>query len=53
MTVKKQYQKPEIRKIKLAPEECCITGCKTTAGTSKSGNNCHKTGACKNNAAGS
>lgn len=53
MTVKKQYRKPEIRKIKLAPEECCITGCKTTTGSAKSGRTCRKTGACVNSAAGS
>ena len=53
MTVKKSYRKPEVRRIKLAPEECCIAGCKTASGTAKSNQRCHKTGACANNAVGS
>ncbi|MBU0605105.1 MAG: hypothetical protein KKH77_02320 [Candidatus Omnitrophica bacterium] len=53
MTVKKQYRKPEIRKIRLAPEECCITGCKTATGPDKSNRRCRKTGSCGNNAPGS
>jgi hypothetical protein len=53
MAAKKSYSKPEIRKIGLAPEECCITGCKTTAGTAKKNQKCHKAGACSSNRPGS
>ncbi len=30
--VKERYEKPEVRRIKLAPEEMAATGCKTARG---------------------
>jgi len=34
---KKLYQKPEIRRVKLAPQEAVLTACKTTFGGSAGG----------------
>jgi len=47
---KRSYKKPEICKVKLAPEEALIAGCKTNAGAignppaaTKCGGRCNKT----------
>jgi hypothetical protein len=33
MTAKKPYQKPEVKKVDLRPEEAVLTGCKNSSGT--------------------
>ncbi len=39
--MRKQYSKPEIRKIALEPQECLAAGCKTlTIGATGSGTSC-------------
>ena len=37
MAKKRVYQKPEIRRVQLAPEEAVLTACKTTFGGSAGG----------------
>jgi len=52
MEEKKSYQRPEIKRVNLVPEEAVLTGCKTAAGTAKSASRkCRST--CVSNLAGS
>jgi hypothetical protein len=37
---KKPYQKPEVRRVPLRPEEAVLGGCKTASGGAGSGNTC-------------
>ena len=54
MAVKKSYKKPEMKMVKLTPEEAVLAGCKNAAGTGRSGRRCTKSGAlCRNNQVGS
>lgn len=53
MAAKRQYQRPEIKKVKLTPEETVLQVCKTATGTAQSNRRCHQTGNCNNNATGS
>ncbi len=47
--MKKQYKKPEIKKVELKPEEAVLAGCKTaTFGSSKKNPfNCGRGSSCK------
>lgn len=49
---KKRYQKPAVKKVTLAPEECCVAGCKLVSGTAKAGRMCRSTNNCNNSSAG-
>jgi len=45
MTKKKYYQKPEVKKVALVPEEAVLVNCKTTSGTVKNAARC-RSGSC-------
>lgn len=54
MSEKKKYQKPEINKVKLAPEEAVLGGCKTLGTIRTAGGKCDNlAGQCLNRAQGS
>lgn len=50
--MKRKYQKPEVKKVKLAPKEAVLTACKVTMDWSASGNKCRESG-CINKVQGS
>ncbi|MBW2646539.1 MAG: hypothetical protein JRE23_10225 [Deltaproteobacteria bacterium] len=51
---KKEYRKPEIRKVRLAPEEAVLAACKAAGTARRQGNKCDNLqGACINRAQGS
>ena len=53
MKAKKSYQRPEIKKVNLVPQEAVLTICKAASGTAKNaGRTCRSTG-CINNTVGS
>lgn len=51
MAKKKLYRRPEIRRIKLAPEEAVLTACKVTfggpAGSAAERTKCNELDACQ------
>lgn len=49
--MKRRYQKPEVRKVKLVPAEAVLTGCKTQMNDRQRGSRCYPQ--CKNSAQGS
>jgi hypothetical protein len=51
---RKKYHKPEIRKVRLAPEEAVLAACKTAGVLRTKGSKCDNLqGGCINNAQGS
>jgi hypothetical protein len=51
---KKKYKKPEIRKVRLAPEEAVLAACKTAGTVRQQGAKCDNLqGACINKVQGS
>ncbi len=51
---KKEYRKPEIRKVRLAPEEAVLAACKTAGTLRRQGSKCDNLqGACINKFQGS
>lgn len=51
--MKKKYEKPQIREVKIIPEDATLSGCKKGAGAPGSGNkNCDHSG-CKTSVYGS
>lgn len=54
MNKKKEYEKPEIRKVRLAPEEAVLAACKELGTIRTQGNKCdNMMGTCINRAQGS
>ena len=51
--MKKLYKKPEIKKVKLTPEDAVLANCKGPTGSNKNSGRCRSAGNCKSNAAGS
>jgi hypothetical protein len=53
--MKKTYVKPQIKKVRLAPQEAVLTFCKNTGTSTKNaGRSCRSAGSsCVNNAVGS
>lgn len=45
---KKKYQTPQIKEVKLSPEDAVLTGCKTATGTAKT-KTCKGPTTCVNN----
>lgn len=43
---KKTYARPELKRIRLVPEEAILAGCKINRGTGPHGRNCRQTGPC-------
>ncbi len=50
--MRRAYEKPQIKKVKLTPQDAVLTGCKTTMNAAASGKRCSEAG-CVNKAAGS
>lgn len=50
--LKKAYHKPEIKQVKLVPEEAVLQFCKTTVGSFKGPGRCVSVGNCQNKAPG-
>ena len=50
--MKRKYQKPEVKKVKLAPEEAVLTACKVTMDWLGGSTKCREAG-CINKAQGS
>ena len=42
--MKKKYQKPKVKKVRLAPEEAVLTACKVTFDAQGGGNKCREAG---------
>lgn len=40
--MKKKYQKPEVKKVRLAPEEAVLTACKVTMDAAGGSNKCRE-----------
>ncbi len=53
MEKRKKYQKPEIEKVALTPDEAVLTFCKGDVGTNRSGGKCVSDASCRNKAIGS
>jgi hypothetical protein len=52
MEKRKQYQKPELKEVKLLPDEAVLAFCKG-AGTARGTRRCRTVGRCQNNRFGS
>lgn len=50
MSNKKSYSKPQIKKVKLIPEEAVLGGCKQAVGANKTAARCASAATCPNNA---
>jgi len=50
--MKRAYERPQIKKVKLTPQDAVLTGCKITLNGSAGGRKCDEMG-CVNKAAGS
>ena len=53
MNKKKNYQKPEIKKVALTPEEAVLAFCKAASGTNRSTGKCESDAKCTNRTIGS
>ena len=53
MNKKKNYQRPEIKKVALTPEEAVLTFCKAAGGTNRSVGKCETDAKCANRNPGS
>ena len=53
MSKKKNYQKPEIKKVALTPEEAVLTFCKAAIGGNRSVGKCQSAAKCTNKTPGS
>lgn len=50
---KRSYQKPQIKEVKLVPEEAVLLNCKAVTGANRAAPKCRSVSACTNLAAGS
>lgn len=50
--LKKAYHKPEIKQVKLVPEEAVLQFCKTTFGLERTDGKCRTASNCQNKALG-
>jgi hypothetical protein len=50
---KRSYQKPQIKEVRLIPEEAVLANCKSATGTNSKSPRCRSIAACTNKAVGS
>ena len=51
--MKKIYRKPEVKEVRLTPEDAVLANCKSPSGTNKQAGRCRSAGNCKSGVAGS